>query len=38
MRRNVLLLVCVVGAFAQTIDAQVSSDRLVNASREPQNW
>src|SRR5689334_147917 len=38
MRRHVLLLAAVVVVAAQSISAQVSSDRLVNAAREPQNW
>jgi alcohol dehydrogenase (cytochrome c) len=38
IRRNVLLLLAVLVAAAQSIDAQVTSERLVNASREPQNW
>ena len=38
MRRNALLLIAVVLLAAQSIDAQVSNARLLNATREPQNW
>jgi alcohol dehydrogenase (cytochrome c) len=38
MRRSVLLLLAAAVVTAQSIDAQVTSDRLVNSAREPQNW
>jgi alcohol dehydrogenase (cytochrome c) len=38
MRRNVLLLLALVVVAAQSIDAQVSNARLLNAAKEPQNW
>jgi glucose dehydrogenase len=38
MRRIVLVLLAAVVVAAQAIDAQVTSERLVNTAREPQNW
>src|SRR4029453_11490532 len=38
MRRHVLLILAVAVIIAQPVDAQVTSDRLVTAAREPQNW
>jgi alcohol dehydrogenase (cytochrome c) len=38
VRRNVVLLVGVALAAAQSMHAQVSNERLLNAAREPQNW
>ena len=38
MRRNALLLPVVAIVAAQSLGAQITSERLVNAAREPQNW
>jgi alcohol dehydrogenase (cytochrome c) len=38
MRRNVVLLIAVAVIAAESIHAQVSNARLLNAAREPQNW
>ena len=38
VRRNLVLLIAVGLVAAQSIHAQVSNARLLNATKEPQNW